>query len=323
MSVEYFRDKHDFKVFMSRDFEFRNSKGKVKPAPVFAGQGPVEVADTHAHLAMLHDPALALARAAHYGFGFIMNITNPADDAAEAYAKFAAWQAEAREILAGWGEAERELPLVRFACGVHPHDAKEWERVEGQLREHLFEPLTSCIGEIGLDYHYDFSPRPKQREVFARQLQLAHELGLPVALHVREAHDDAYEILRSEGCPEAGTLLHCFNLDAETLQPFLDLGCHVAFGGPLTFKKSVETRAALPNVPLTRLLTETDAPFMAPDPLRGTHCTPDHTLFTLRCVLDCLAGGEGEGEPAHPALTEQQICQQLLANALDLLNQPR
>lgn len=88
-------------------------------------------------------------------------------------------------------------------------------------------------------------------------------------MHLREAHDDALAILRETGVPKAGCIVHCFNLDAQTLAPFLELGCYVAFGGPLTFKKSWETRAAALDVPLDRLLTETDAPYMAPEPLRA------------------------------------------------------
>jgi TatD DNase family protein len=109
---------------------------------------------------------------------------------------------------------------------------------------------------------------------------------LPVALHLREAHDDGLEILRSEGLPQAGTLLHCFNLDFKTLKPFLDLGCYVAFGGPLTFKKCDDVRDAARQTPIERIVTETDAPFMAPEPIRGIVCGPEHTVFTAARLAD-------------------------------------
>ena len=107
----------------------------------------------------------------------------------------------------------------------------------------LKDPRVAALGEIGLDYHYDFSPRDDQREAFRRQLRLAKEAGLPVALHLREAHDEALAIMREEGFPEAGTLLHCFNLDWATLEPWVEEGCYVAFGGALTFKNADDTRA--------------------------------------------------------------------------------
>ncbi len=110
----------------------------------------------------------------------------------------------------------------------------------------------------------------------------------PVSLHLREAHEDGLRILGEEGMPTAGTLLHCFNLDYETLKPFLDLGCHVAFGGPLTFKKSDDLREAAKRTPVTRIQTETDAPFMAPVPVRGTVCGPAHTIFVAEKLAEIL-----------------------------------
>ena len=110
------------------------------------------------------------------------------------------------------------MPRVRIAVGCHPHNAKYYDDgLEADLRRMLKDPRVAALGEIGLDYHYDFSPRDDQREAFRRQLRLAKEAGLPVALHLREAHDEALAIMREEGFPEAGTLLHCFNLDWATL----------------------------------------------------------------------------------------------------------
>ena len=155
--------------------------------------------------------------------------------------------------------------------------------------------------------------------------------------------------MRETGVPKAGCIVHCFNLDAQTLAPFLELGCYVAFGGPLTFKKSRETRAAALDVPLDRLLTETDAPYMAPEPLRGTVCTPSQTVFTLRELLDCFgyAGAERAFELLQPrqsdidkgavapvtsmpdyaalqrGLTEAQFAEHVFQNAIDLLDVKR
>jgi TatD DNase family protein len=342
----------DFKSFDARDFEFRNSKGKVKAAPVLP-KG-IRIADTHCHLNTLDSPELAIARAAHRGFGFLCCLVDPADDSpdlagcpdARASLELSgAWLAVARDILASWGEEGTPLPELVFAVGVHPHNARNYKKYRAELLELLEDPQVTCLGEIGLDYHYDLSPRKDQREVFAAQLELAQELGLPVSLHLREAHDEALEILRSVGVPDAGCIVHCFNLDAQVLQPFLDLGCYIAFGGPLTFRKAFYTRDACLHVPIDRLLTETDAPYMAPEPLRGTVCMPDMTVYTLRMLLDCFgfAGDERALEVLMPrpvdiengaekpdlaaldfpalrkGLNEAQFCRQVYANATRLL----
>lgn len=346
----------DFKEFGERDALFRNSKGKVKPAPELP-EG-VRVADVHCHLGMLDDPALALARAAVHGFGLLVCVLDPSEHevaegetelgARETMERMDAWVDEARDILEQWSDPDAALPRVRFAIGVHPHNAKHFGSAEGELLELLHDERCSCVGEIGLDYHYDLSPRDVQREVFARQLQIADEAQLPVELHLREAHADALDILREHGVPQAGCVVHCFNLDAAVLEPFLELGCHISLGGPLTFKKSHYTRDAVLKVPLDRLLTETDAPYMAPEPLRGTVCTPDQTVYTLRTLLDCFgyAGRERAEALLQPrpsdieagmspvdtsgidfarlqgGLSEAQFCERVYANAVELLDRP-
>lgn len=185
-----------------------------------------------------------------------------------------------------------------MAVGCHPHNAKHYDdALEAVLFERLADPRVSAVGEIGLDYHYDFSPRENQREAFRRQIRVAKQAGLPVSLHVREAHDDAFRILQEEGFPEAGTLLHCFNLDWAELERWVAEGCFVAFGGPLTFKRSDDTREAAARAPLGQLLTETDAPYMAPEPMRGVTCGPEHVIFTaerLAEVRGCAPGSERE-----------------------------
>ncbi|MEQ3362141.1 TatD family hydrolase [Raoultibacter massiliensis] len=188
------------------------------------------------------------------------------------------------------------MPRIRIAVGCHPHNAKDYdESLEAELLRRLADPRVAALGEVGLDYHYDFSPRPVQIEVFRRQIEIAHETGLPLALHLREAHEEAFQIMNEEGFPEAGVLLHCFNLDWDTLKPWLDKGCYAAFGGSLTFKKSDDTREAARRMRLDRILTETDAPYMTPEPMRGMECGPDHVIFTaarLAEVLGCAPGPE-------------------------------
>ncbi len=205
------------------------------------------------------------------------------------------------------------MPRIRIATGCHPHNAKHYDdALEAALRERLADPRVCAVGEIGLDYHYDFSPRDDQRQAFRRQVRLAKECGLPVVLHVREAHDEAFSLMQEEGFPEAGTLLHCFNLDWATLEPWVEAGCHVAFGGPLTFKKADEVREAASKVPLDRLLTETDAPYMTPEPMRGMMCGPDHVLFTAERLAEVRGCAPGPKRAA--------FLRQLLANARELLD---
>lgn len=207
------------------------------------------------------------------------------------------------------------MPRVRIAVGCHPHNAKFYDDgLEADLRRLLMDPRVAAVGEIGLDYHYDFSPRDDQREAFRRQIRLAKECGLPIALHLREAHDEALVIMREEGFPEAGTLLHCFNLDWATLEPWVEAGCYVAFGGALTFKSTEDTREAATHVPVNRLLTETDAPYMTPEPMRGMTCLPDHVLFTA----ERLAEVRGQA----PGPERWEFLAQLMDNARDLLDRP-
>lgn len=306
---------------------FADAKGRPVAAPDFGGQ---PIADTHAHLDMLEDPAAALANAAQAGIGFIATVADPSEDAPRTYKELPLWIEGARELIAGApskrtssqegeprsGEGplrgtsaegvaaisepdlrgtsaegvpaiSEPLPQVRIILGVHPHNAKGFTpEVQAILRELATDPLTCAIGEIGLDYHYDYSPRDVQRDIFRRQLELAHELALPAVVHLREAHGDGERILRTVGVPPAGCILHCYNLDAAQMRVFLDLGCYISFAGPVTFKKSPEIREAAALVPSDRILTETDCPFMAPEPFRGRKNEPAYTVFTAARIAE-------------------------------------
>jgi TatD DNase family protein len=255
---------------------FTDAKGRPVAAPDFGGE---PVADTHAHLDMLEDPAAALAFAGRAGVGFVATVADPSEDAQRTYSDLDGWLRTAAET--------GEPPRVRIIVGVHPHNAKEFSAgAEGLLRELALDPRTCAIGEIGLDYHYDQSPRDVQRAVFRTQLELAHELELPAVIHLREAHGDGERIMRSVGLPPAGCVLHCYNLGIESMKPFVEMGCYVSFAGPVTFKKSEDIRQAAAKLPADRVLTETDCPFMAPEPFRGRKNEPAFTVFTAARIAE-------------------------------------
>lgn len=301
-------------VFDVRFYQKRKH-GKLREVPAPHVEAPV--ADSHAHLDNLARPAWNLARCAVWGVDFICSMTDVFEDADTTYRMLEQWPREAARVLeeTGLGDTVARIPHLRTAIGCHPHNAKGYDdALEERLLERLRDERTCALGEVGLDYHYDLSPRNVQRDVFRRQIRLAHEAGLPLILHMREAHDEGFAILEEEGFPEAGTLLHCCNLDADTLAPWLEAGCWVAYGGPLTFKKADDVRAAAHLVPRDRLLTETDSPYMTPEPMRGMTCGPEHTIFTAARMTDELAGDDAEARRA--------LLAQVHANALSLLDRP-
>jgi TatD DNase family protein len=158
-----------------------------------------------------------------------------------------------------------EFDGVWATVGLHPHDA-----VNGvdSITSMFGHPKVVAVGECGLDYHYDHSPRDVQREAFAEQIRLAHSLRLPLIIHTREAWADTFDILRAEGAPTQ-TIFHCFTGDADDARRCLDLGAFVSFSGIVTFKTATDVQAAARLCPLDRLLVETDSPYLAPLPHRG------------------------------------------------------
>lgn len=169
-----------------------------------------------------------------------------------------------------------------FACvGTHPHEARFYDQdLEGQYRLWADDDRVVAIGEIGLDYHYDFSPRKKQQEVFEAQLQLAKDVGLPIVVHTREAIDDTHAILKNFGLEHRG-LMHAFGETVEYGQRFLDMGFSLSLGGMVTFKNAKNPKALAEWVPADRLLVETDAPYLAPVPKRGKRNEPAYTHYSL------------------------------------------
>lgn len=174
---------------------------------------------------------------------------------------------------------------VYAAVGVHPHDALLFdEGVATQLKQLLGESSrVVALGEIGLDYHYDHSPREVQRKVFARQLRIARELALPVIIHSREADTETIEILRAEWQGSGrGGVMHCFGGGARMAENALQLGMMISFAGNLTFKNAESLRDAARHIPLERLLIETDCPYLTPVPFRGKRNEPARVVEVAR-----------------------------------------
>jgi TatD DNase family protein len=172
---------------------------------------------------------------------------------------------------------------VWATVGVHPHEAKGG--IDGILPL-IGQPKVMAIGECGLDYHYDNSPREAQREVFAAQIALAHQHDLPLVIHTREAWDDTFDILAAEGTP-TNTIFHCFTGDPDDARRCLDIGAFLSFSGIVTFPSAKDLQAAAVLCPADRILAETDSPFLAPIPHRGKKNEPafvGHVVYALAAL---------------------------------------
>jgi len=190
------------------------------------------------------------------------------------------------------GALERAVELgkahesVYTAIGTHPHDARLYDdAAEQKIKNLINNERVIAWGEIGLDFHYDNSPRDVQVEVFKRQLRVARECDLPVVIHTREAEAETIEILRSEyeGAQRRG-VFHCFSGSMELAQRAIEIGFMISFSGIVTFKKAEELREVAKQVPLDRLLIETDCPYLTPIPYRGKRNEPAYVIEVARCL---------------------------------------
>jgi TatD DNase family protein len=186
---------------------------------------------------------------------------------------------------------EQLWPGVRFSIGVHPHQAHQFaddpERAATVVREQFAAtPSARAVGEIGLDYHYDYSPRDVQHAVFRAQVRLARELQRPVVIHTRDADEDTIAILREEGGGDVRGVLHCFTGTDTLADAGLALGFYISLAGILTFPKAESLRQTARRVPLDRLLTETDSPFLAPVPYRGKRNEPAYVARVVATLAE-------------------------------------
>ena len=227
--------------------------------------------DTHCHLA---DPAFevdrdgVLARARGAGVGHVVAVGESPERAGAAIA------------------LARAVSGVSATAGLHPHEASGWSPdVAAWVDRTLADPVVVAAGEMGLDYHYDFAPRERQREAFEAQMALAARHGLPAVIHAREADDDVAAVLRNH--PDTVAVLHSFSSGPQLLDAALELGHYVSWSGMITFR-SWQDDAQVRRVPLDRLLVETDAPYLAPVPYRGKRNEPAFVAETARRLAQVI-----------------------------------
>lgn len=290
-------------------FHFKKDKDIEVPVPL------APLADTHGHLTCFRtlDVSDVLARASLAGLHLLVVPIDVVDDFGERWGtarELLSWldmQVErARKSLedtageglepptfVGW-EVPELLDNVRIVAGAHPYGADCLDETAlDRLDDLLASPRCVGVGEIGLDFgpHNELGADVQER-AFRRQLRFAHERQLPVELHLRDgeddtaAHDLAIRVLSEEGVPERGCDLHCFTQSSEVMVPFVELGCHIAFGGAVTFRRSDDIRSAACACPRDLLLSETDSPYMAPVPLRGWECEPAMVAFSAALLAD-------------------------------------
>ena len=229
--------------------------------------------DTHAHL---HFPEFAedlpgvLERARAVGVRWILTIGTSAEGSRAAVAL-----------------AERE-PDLYAAVGIHPHDAAEADEAAFDELRRLAESSGKvvAVGEIGLDFFRNLSPRDVQLEVFRRQLDLARRIGKPILVHCREAHAETLEVLKAEGVPAAGGIMHCFSGDGEVARRCLDLGLLISLAGPVTYPNARKLPEVVKLAPEDRLVVETDCPFLPPQPYRGKRNEPAYLPITAARVAE-------------------------------------
>jgi TatD DNase family protein len=227
--------------------------------------------DTHAHLEMEafdDDRDAVIARAEAAGLTAIITVATTLPDCEKAAALACCY------------------PSVYAAVGIHPHEVKDIdEGTYDQLRILARRKKVVAIGEIGLDFFYNLSPRDAQLHCFREQLSLAEELNLPVIIHDRDAHGEVLDILGARKHPPQG-VLHCFSGDWSMARQCLEMGFYLSIAGPVTYKKAEQLREVAAKVPLERLLVETDAPYLAPQPYRGKRNEPAYVVETARYLAD-------------------------------------
>lgn len=231
----------------------------------------MKLIDTHAHLDLLEDPLAAFGRAKEAGVGQIITVGIDLESSRRA------------------ADFSRDLLGVFCTVGLHPHEAaKASPDLWAELKLLALTVSAVAVGECGLDFYRDLSPRHLQREVFAAQIELAKDLGLPLVVHDRDAHNEVLNTLAKSGAERVGGVVHCFSGDAALAEELVSLGFSLGITGVITYKKSDELRALVKKVPLTKLLIETDCPYLSPEPYRGKPNEPSYITHTHQALAKAL-----------------------------------
>lgn len=184
-------------------------------------------------------------------------------------------------------ELAEKYPFIYLSVGVHPHEVSDLtEKDMDSLKKACENPKVKAIGEIGLDYYYDNSPRDLQKKWFARQIEIAEELSLPIVIHDRDAHGDTTDILKNFDTRRIGGEFHCFSGSVDMAKQVLNMGMYIAFGGSLTFKKSIRPKEVAAYVPLDRILIETDCPYLTPEPHRGKRNNSTYMKYVAEMLAE-------------------------------------
>jgi len=228
--------------------------------------------DTHAHYddeRFSQDRRETINRAYENGVSYILNASSSKASVAESIA------------------LAQEFDFVYAAVGIHPHNVGEMDENDiAALTDYASGSKVVAIGEIGLDYYYDFSPRELQRYWFAKQIDLARNLGLPIIVHDRDAHEDTMKIIKSENAKKVGGVLHNYTGSVEMARELLDNNFYISVGGPVTFKNARKTVEVVKYVPIGRLLIETDCPYLTPEPFRGRRNESSYVRFVAEKIAE-------------------------------------
>ncbi|WP_158738772.1 TatD family hydrolase [Alteribacillus sp. YIM 98480] len=192
-----------------------------------------------------------------------------------------------RETIPKAMELAETYDFIYAAVGWHPVDAIDMKEEDLKWLEELAaHPKVVALGEMGLDYHWDKSPKEVQKEVFRKQIHLAKKVNLPIVIHDREAHQDIVDILKEENAAETGGIMHCFGGSLEIAQECLKMNFYISFGGPVTFKNAKKPKEVAKEIPMDRLLVETDSPFLAPHPYRGKRNEPAYVKLVAEKIAE-------------------------------------
>lgn len=249
--------------------------------------------DTHAHLEMDEfekDRKDVIRRAKDIGIGYILTVGSDLESCLRSV------------------ELSGSDPIIYTAVGIHPHVAKDINsKTYDEVRRLAKTKKVVALGEIGLDYHYDLSPREIQKKCFREQIEIAKELKLPIIVHSREARDDTLTILEENGARDLGGIMHCFSGDIDMAKRCIDMGFYISIAGPVTFKKSDRLKMVVRNIPIENILIETDSPYLSPEPFRGKRNEPSY----LRYIAGAIAELSG--------LTVEDVARVTSYNAMKLL----